>query len=183
MRRIVHAAAVLSAVSLGACGGGGSVFNTGAGAEHTIVTAAGNADLGRVLPGSTLAISATAVSGSDNGFYNANRFIWSAALTTGGTYQFSTDGNATKACATVNVTTGGTTTPYTADFSIYLTIDPTNEANVLFSPPPVIPPPAGSTVATSYPYCVTVNATPVGGNATNTGSITVVVVNPANPLQ
>jgi len=184
MRRIAFAVAMLSALALGACSSGGSVFNTGGGAQHTIVTASGSSALARVLPGGSIPLSATAVSGSQNGYSTNNQFTWSAALTTGLSYQYTTDGNAWKPCASVSQTIGGTTTPYTADFSIYVTIDPSNESNVIFSPPPIIPAPPGGTIATNYPYCVVVSATPVqGGGSNSTGSITVVVANPLNPLQ
>ncbi len=85
------------------------------------------------------------------------------------------------------------TTPYTADFGIYIAIDPVNEANIIFFPPTVLPAPAGSTLTPNYPYCVVVNAQPgkITGSGLGTtftptgppGSITVAVVNPQNPLQ
>ncbi len=50
---------------------------------------------------------------------------------------------------------------YAPDYTTYLTVDPTNEANVTFTPPLTMPVPAGST----------------------TGSITVAIVNPQFPQQ
>ena len=140
-----------------------------------------------MLPGAGLPISATAVRGSQNSFVNVNRFKWSAALTTGLTYNFTSDANQSRACQNVVLTQSGTGTPYTADFSIYIAIDPTNESNIEFIPPTLIPVPAtatpGSTITTNFPYCVVVTATPLpGGSAANSGSITVVVVSPSNPL-
>jgi hypothetical protein len=183
MRRIVLSLAVLGAAALGACSGGGTVLNSvGSNSpDKVFLTVVGSANVPRVLPGAGLPISAQAVNGSGNGVLSNNRFTWTAALVTSGQYITNTTGQ-TKPCAQVMQTpTGGTATPYGADFSIYITIDPTNEANVIFSPPPVIPAPAGSTIATSFPYCVVVSATAVGGSAT--GSITVAVVNPLNPEQ
>jgi hypothetical protein len=183
MRRIVLSLAVLGAASLAACSGGGSVLNSvGANTpDNVIVTVAGSSNVARVLPGASLPISAVAVSGSQNGVLSNNRFTWTAALVSSGTYTYNTTGQ-TKPCAQIVQTpAGGAATPFTTDFSIYITIDPTNEANVLFAPPPIVPAPAGSTLAVSYPYCVVVSATAVGSSAV--GSITVAVVNPQNPLQ
>jgi hypothetical protein len=85
----------------------------------------------------------------------------------------------------VTLTAGGVSSPLVADFSLYLTIDPVNEANVLFTPPPVIPVPGalppGSTVTPAFPYCVVVSATERDSGAV--GSITVAVVNPLAPTQ
>jgi hypothetical protein len=183
MRRIVLSLAVLGAASLGACSGGGSVLNS-VGAnnpQNVILTVVGSANVARVLPGAGLPISAVATNGSQNGVLSNNRFIWTAALATSGSYTVNALGQ-TKPCAQVLQTpTGGTATPYTTDYSIYITIDPTNEANVIFTPPTIIPAPAASTLTTSYPYCVVVTATAVGGSAS--GTITVAVVNPQNPEQ
>jgi hypothetical protein len=185
MRRIVLSLAVLSALTLGACSGGGSVLNIGGNTtvDRVIITTVGPSNVARVLPGAAIPLSATAVRGGQNGVVNANQFIWSALLVTSGTYPINELGG-TKACATVTATIGGTATPYTADFSIYITIDPTNESNVLFVPPTTIPVPTGATaisVPTNAAYCVVVSATPRGGSAANTGSITVAVVPPGFP--
>jgi hypothetical protein len=197
MRRFAHSlAAVLSAVALSACSGGGSVLGFGGdnpSPDHVIITVAAPSEIARVLPGAGIALSAVQVHGSQNGLLSGNNYRWSAALTTGGTYIANPLGQ-TKPCANVNVTTAGVTSPYVADFGIYIAIDPVNEANVIFFPPTIIPVPAGSTtITTNYPYCVVVNAQPgkitgtgLGTTFTPTGppgSITVAVVNPQNPLQ
>jgi hypothetical protein len=182
MRRIVLSLAVLGAASLGACSGGGTVLNSvGANTpDKVILTVASSTNVPRVLPGAGLPISAVAVKGGANGVLSNNRFTWSAALVTSGAYTFNTTGQ-TKPCQAVTMTTGGTTTPFGGDFSIYITIDPSNEANVIFTPPTIIPPPAGSSITPHYPYCVIVNATTVDSNVV--GSLTVAVVDPQNPLQ
>ena len=186
MRRFVKSLAAAGVVlALGACSGGGSVLNFSSDAtpDRIIVTVVGPTNLARVLPGAGLPLTAVAVKGSQNSFVNGNRFKWSAALTTGMFYNFTSDGNQQRPCATVNLTQGGVTFPYVADFGIYIAIDPTNESNIEFIPPTIIPVPAGGTTITvNYPYCVVVTATPIGGGAQNSGSITVVVVNPAAPL-
>jgi len=195
MRRIVQSLGVVGVLALGACGAGGSVLNfaTDSNPDHVIITAAGPTNLARVLPGAGLALSAIHVKGSQNAFVNGNNFRWSAALTTGGTYNFTADGNQQRPCQTVTIVQGGTTIPYTADFGIYIAIDPVNEANIIFFPPTVLPVPAGATSITpKYPYCVVVNAQPgkISGSGAGTtfsptgppGSITVEVVDPANPL-
>jgi hypothetical protein len=198
MRRIVLSLAVLSATALGACSGGGSVlnFDNSSKPDRVIVTVVGPSNVARVLPGASLPLSAVAVRGSQNGFVNGNNFRWSAALITSGTYTANELGQ-TKACQAITVTSGGTTTPLATDldFGPYavITIDPTNEGNVLFTPPAVFPPPfAGSTVTPHYPYCVVVSASSghITGSGSSTtfvpdgavGSITVAVVDPAFPL-
>ncbi len=190
MRRIVRSLAVVGLLALGACSGGGSVlnFDNNATPDRTILTVVGPTNLARVLPGAALPISATAVRGSQNAFTNVNRFRWSAALTTGQFYQSTTDANLLKPCANIVLTQSGVGTNLTADFGIYIAIDPTNESNIEFIPPTIIPVPAGatpgSTITTNFPYCVIVTATPiVNGSASNSGSILVVVANPQNPLQ
>ena len=177
MRRIVQSFAVIGLLALGACGGGGSVlsFDTNTNPDRVIVTTVGPSNIARVLPGASIALSATAVRGSQNGLVNVNRYTWSAAVTVGGTYIANTDGQ-TKPCATLVFTpTGGTPVAFAPDYSIYIAIDPTNEANILFIPPTAV-------VGSTNPYCVVVTATPRGGSAANAGSITVAVVNPNNPL-
>jgi hypothetical protein len=197
MRRIVLSlAAVLSAAVLSACGGGGSVLGFGGdnpSPDHVIITTSAPSNIARVLPGSGIALSAVQVHGSQNGLLSGNNYRWSAALTTGATY-IANDIGQTKPCSNVTVTGGGVTSPYTADFGIYIAIDPVNEANIIFFPPTVLPLPAGfTTITTSFPYCVVVNAQPgkITGSGLGTtftptgppGSITVAVVNPQNPLQ
>ena len=190
MRRIVRILAVLGAVALSACSGGGSVlnFDNSANGDRVILTVQAPSNIARVVPGGSLPISAVTVKGSQNGFVNSNRYIWSAALTTGMQYPAFELGQ-TKPCASVTLTVPGpVTTPLVADFSLYLTIDPTNEANILFSPPPVIPVPTGlpagavvNQAAANFPYCVVVSATNIDSKAV--GSITVAVVNPLAPTQ
>jgi hypothetical protein len=191
MRRIVKSLAIIGLLALGGCSGGGSVLNFGSSAdpEHVILTVQGPTNLARVLPGAGLPISAVAVKGGQNGFLNINRFRWSAALTTGQFYNFTSDGNAQKPCANVLLTQSGTATPLTADFGIYIAIDPVNEANIEFIPPTTIPVPAtatpGSVITTNFPYCVIVNAqalSQAGASVGPPGSILVVVVSPQNPL-
>ena len=195
MRRIVKSLAIIGLLAIGGCSGGGSVlnFSSSSDPEHVILTVQSPTNLPRVLPGSGIAISAVAVKGGQNGIISTNFFRWSAALTTGGTYNFTTDGNQQRNCASVLITSGGVTVPYTADFGIYIAIDPVNEGNVIFFPPTVIPvPPGATTITQNFPYCVTVNAQGgriSGSGATTTfnpigpaGSITVVVVSPSNPL-
>ena len=194
MRRIVLSFAVLGSAALSACSGGGSVlsFDNNSNPDRTIVTVQAPSNLARVLPGASLALSATPVRGSQNGYVQANNFKWSAALTTGQTYNFTSDGNQQRACASLTVTPpGGAATAFTADLNAppfaTIAVDPTNAANILFTPPAIFPVPlglpAGTTVQTNFPYCVIVTATPVGGSAANAGSILVVVVNPAAPTQ
>lgn len=196
MRRyVLSLAAVLSAVALSACSGGGSVLGFGGNdpsPDHVIITTSAPSNIARVLPGAGIGLSAVQVHGSQNGILSGNNYRWSAALTTGGTYIANTLGQ-TKPCANVNITTAGVTTPYTQDFGIYIAIDPVNEANIIFFPPTVLPAPPGSTLTPNFPYCVVVNAQPgkITGSGLGTtftptgppGSITVAVVNPQNPLQ
>ncbi|HEY0381895.1 MAG TPA: hypothetical protein VGC72_06825 [Candidatus Elarobacter sp.] len=197
MRRFVLClAAVLSATALTACSGGGSVLGFGGdnpSPDHVIITTSAPSNIARVLPGAGIPLSAVQVHGSQNGLLSGNNYRWSAALTTGGSYIANTLGQ-TKPCGGVNITTAGVTSPYVADFGIYIAIDPVNEANIIFIPPTFIPVPAGSTLsAPTFPYCVVVNAQPgkITGSGLGTtftptgppGSITVAVVNPQNPEQ
>jgi hypothetical protein len=193
MRRIVRSIAVLGVLALGACGGGGSVlsFDDNSQPDRTIVTVQGPSNIARVLPGSSIAISATPVRGSQNGTVFANHFIWSAVLLTSGQYTANTLGQ-TKACGSIQFTpAGGSASALTQDMNLYVTIDPTNEANIIFTPPAAFPvptgAPAGSTVTPVYPYCVVITATPLNKSGTpqggEAGSITVAVVNPLAPTQ
>ncbi|BDE08228.1 hypothetical protein WPS_35040 [Vulcanimicrobium alpinum] len=186
MRRFALPLAVMAAVALSACSGGGSVlsFNNSNNADRVIVTTLGSTNVARVIPGSPIDLSAVAVRGSTNGTLSNNTFKWSAALVSSGTYPTNSSG-VTKACNAVTVTSQGTTGPLVTDFSQYITVDPTNSANIVFTPPAIIPVPAAilavspaATVTPTYPYCVVVSATGSGA----TGSITVAVVNPAAPL-
>jgi hypothetical protein len=195
MRRIVLSLAVLGALSLGACSGGGSVlgFNgDNPNPDHVIITVAGPTNIARVLPGAGLALSAIQVHGSQNGLLLGNNYRWSAQLVTSGTYTINTLGQ-TKPCQAVTTTAGGVTSPYAADFGIYIAIDPVNEANIIFFPPTLIPLPTGATsINRVFPYCVVINAQPgkISGSGLATtftatgppGSITVAVVDPSNPL-
>ena len=201
MRRFVLSLAAVLSVALSACSnsGGGSVLGFGGdnpSPDHVIITVAAPSNIARVLPGAGLALSATQVHGSQNGLLSGNNYRWSAALTTGDSYIFNTFGQ-TKPCASNTVTFPGppvSTVPYTADFGIYIAIDPVNEANIIFFPPTILPVPTGATSVTPvYPYCVTISAEPgkITGSGLGTtfqptgppGSITVAVVNPQNPLQ
>ena len=196
MRRFVLSlAAVLSAAALSACSGGGSVLGFGGdnpSPDHVIITTSAPSNIARVLPGAGIALSAVQVHGSQNGLLSGNNYRWSAELVTSGTYIANTLGG-TKPCVPVTVTSGGVTTPYTADFGLYIAIDPVNEANIIFFPPTLIPLPAGATsISRVFPYCVVVNAQPgkITGSGLGTtftptgppGSITVAVVDPQNPL-
>lgn len=190
MRRVVLAFAVLGAVGLGACSGGGSVLSNSQTPQSVIVTVGAPSNIARVLPGASLPMSATGVTGAQNGVAGTNRFAWTAALVTSGQYVANTGGQ-TKACAAITYTPmGGAAAPYGTDFSIYITIDPTNQSNIVFAAPTSIPLPAGapvgSTITTSYPYCVQVSATALNSSGQSTGAtgtITVAVVNPLNPEQ
>ena len=175
MRRFVLSlAAVMSVAALSACSsGGGSVLGFGGDnptPDHVIITVAAPSNIARVLPGAGLALSATQVHGSQNGLLSGNNYRWSAALTTGDSYIANTLGQ-TKPCSSNTVTFPGppvSTVPYTADFGIYIAIDPVNEANIIFFPPTILPVPTGATSVTPvYPYCVTISAQP--GRITGSG--------------
>jgi hypothetical protein len=196
MRRFVLSlAAILSAAALSACSGGGSVLGFGGdnpSPDHVIITTSAPSNIARVLPGAGIALSAVQVHGSQNGLLSGNNYRWSAELVTSGTYTINALGQ-TKPCQTITTTAGGVTTPYAADFGIYIAIDPVNEANIIFFPPTLIPLPAGATtISRVFPYCVVVNAQPgkITGSGLGTtftptgppGSITVAVVDPQNPL-
>jgi hypothetical protein len=204
MRRFVLSLAVLGAAALVACSGGGSVlsFNNGGGnSDRVIVTVAGPTNIARVLPGAGVAISAVGVRGSQNGTTVNNRFRWSAALVTGGTYVFNSAGQ-TRPCQQLSFQPfpfpaaapppTPAPIPYAADFGVYIAIDPTNESNIIFFPPivvpnpgpavppaPATPPPGAGTLTPRFPYCVVVSATNRDTGAV--GSITVAVVDPQNP--
>lgn len=184
MRRIVLSLGVLSAATLCACSGGGSVLSTGgAGADRIVLTVAAPANVARVSAGSAIRISATAVRGALNGVTGNARFTWSATIVNGANYPNTTVGG-TKPCAAVTSgpTAAGPFSPYTPDYSIYIAIDPTSEANVSFNPPPAIPIAAGTflgALSASNAYCATVTAT----QGATSGSIVVAIVNPQLPQQ
>lgn len=203
MRRIVRSLVVAGTLTLGACSGGGSVltFQNNSNPDHVLVQVAAPSNIARVLPGGSLPLSAVGVNGAQNGILTGNRFRWSATLVTaasGTTYIANTLGQ-TRPCGGVTLTAGGVSSQLTTDVALFLTIDPTNESNVLVTPPPVLTSaalpalPVGSTLTPSYPYCVivTAQAGTVSGTGTGTtftpigqpGSITVAVVNPAAPEQ
>ncbi len=172
---------VLSATicAVAACSGGGTVLSSGPGAdEHVAISAGGSTGIARVLAGSSIALSAVLVSGSQNAVVTTNDFIWSAVVTNGQHYVSGSAGQM-KPCGAVASTTGGVTTTYAPDYTLYVIIDPTNESNIIFSPPAVVPVVAGTTAVVTYPYCVAVSAR--AGSAT--GSIVIAVVDPQNPLQ
>ncbi len=196
MRRFVLSlAAVLSAAALSACSGGGSVLGFGGdnpSPDHVIITTAAPSNIARVLPGAGIALSAVQVHGPQNSLLSGNNYRWSAALVTSGTYTVNALGQ-TKPCVPITVANAGGTVPYSADFGIYIAIDPVNEANIIFFPPTLVPVPAGfTTISRVFPYCVVVNAQPgkITGSGLGTtftptgppGSITVAVVDPQNPL-
>ncbi|MEO7039446.1 MAG: hypothetical protein ABI186_05375 [Candidatus Elarobacter sp.] len=185
MRRIALSLSVLTVAALcTACSGGGSVLSTGGGgADRVFLTVAAPSNVARVLAGSGLPISATAVRGGSNGIAGSNHFVWSAAIVNGASYSNNTVGG-TKPCAAVTnaPAAAGPFAPYAPDYSIYVTIDPTNEANIIFSPPPTIPLAAGTflgPLVASNAYCATITATQGGA----TGSIVVAIVNPQLPQQ
>ncbi|HEY0613269.1 MAG TPA: hypothetical protein VGC96_01465 [Candidatus Elarobacter sp.] len=193
MRRIVQSLAVTSVLALAACSGGGSVLSLGSNSqsERVIVTVQGPTNIARVLPGAGLPISAVGVRGSQNGIVFVNRFRWSAAVTTPATSYTANAEGQTRPCGSLTYTpAGGTATPYLPDFGIYIAIDPTNESNIEFIPPTTVPLPAGapvgSSVGTTFPYCVILSATQLDDHGRPTsavGSITVAVVNPLSPTQ
>lgn len=185
MRRISLSLCVLSAAVLcAACSGGGSVLSTGGGgADRIILTVAAPANVPRVLAGSGIPISATAVRGAPNGVTGGTHFTWSATIVNGADYPNNTVGG-TKPCAAVTSgpAAAGPFTPYSPDYSIYIAIDPTNEANIIFNPPPAIPIPAGTflgALSASNAYCATITAT----QGATTGSMVVAIVNPQLPQQ
>ena len=188
MRRFVPTLAVLGAAALSACSGGGSVLNFGSNTPPNgiQVTTVGQTNVARVLAGSSIVFSAQLL-GSQGGTLSNNAFKWSAALTTSGLYPVTSLG-ATKPCATPSLTTPpASAVAYAPDYTAFLVVDPTNQANVTFTPPLTIPAPAGSTTGvlagstSANAYCAVVNASTPDG--ITVGSITVAIVNPASPLQ
>jgi hypothetical protein len=182
MRRFVISAALAGIASTSACAGGGSAlnFSNAATPERTIVSAGGT-NVPRVLAGAGIAVSAISVGGAQNGIVSNQRFIWHGIVTNDAAYTYDAAGH-TRSCGAVTTTTNGTTAPYAPDMSIYIAIDPVNEANVIFSPPLALPAPPGSTIAVRYPYCVALAATP-DNPAGPAGTLIVAVADPQNPLQ
>jgi hypothetical protein len=184
MRRFALSLAVVASAALAACSGGGQVLSTGgSGSDRILVTTGGQSNVARVLAGSSIALSAQAVRGSQNGTVGNNAFVWHAAIVNDVSYTVNTLGG-TKPCAAVTSATAaaGPFTPFAPDYSIYIAIDPTNEANVIFSPPLSIPVPAGSflgTLSATNAYCAIVSAT----QGSTTGSQVVAIVNPQLPQQ
>jgi hypothetical protein len=189
MRRIALTLVALGAVALTACSGGGSVLNFGSNStpDHILITTVGQTNVARVFAGTPINLSAVQVKGSHNGILSTNTFKWTAALVTSGIYPVTSLGT-TKPCATPSITTPpGTAVAFAPDYAAFITLDPTNQANITFTPPLTIPAPAGSTTgvlpgATSAnAYCAVVNASTPDG--LTTGSITVAIVNPAAAQQ
>jgi hypothetical protein len=189
MRRIALTLVALGAVALTACSGGGAVLNVGSNStpDHILITTLGQTNVARVFAGTPINLSAVALKGSQNGTLATNTFRWTAALALSGLYPVTSLG-ATKPCATPSLTTPpATAVAFAPDYTAFITVDPTNSANITFTPPLTIPAPAGSTTgvlagATSgNAYCAVVNASTPDG--LTTGSITVAIVNPANALQ
>ncbi|HZO94655.1 MAG TPA: hypothetical protein VFB22_12940 [Candidatus Baltobacteraceae bacterium] len=182
MGRLVGVLAVWSFAALGGCGSGGTVLSDGGSVagDRVLISPGGSLGIARVLAGSSIPLSAVLVQGPQNAVLSANRFIWGAAVVNGAQYSSGSQGQ-TKPCGAVTATTGGVAAPYAPDYTLYVTIDPTNESNVILTPPTSVPPPAGGTASAVYPYCVRVTATVVAGAAS--GSLIVAVVDPQNPLQ
>jgi hypothetical protein len=184
MRRILLSLALAASAALAACSGGGSVLSSGdSGPDHIIITTGGQSNVPRVLAGSGIALSALAVRGSQNGVLGNNHFIWHAAIVNGASYTSNTDGGQ-KACGAVTSATAaaGPFTPFAPDYSIFVTIDPVNEANIIFEPPLSIPVSAGSflgPLSATSAYCAVVTAT----QGSVTGSLIVAIVNPQLPQQ
>ncbi len=184
MRRIVLSLAVALSAALAACSGGGQVLSTGgSGSDRILITTGGQSNVPRVLAGSSIALSALALRGSQNGVVEKNTFTWNAAIVNDVSYTANVLGG-TKTCAAVTSATAaaGPFSPYAPDYSIYVTIDPSNEANVIFSPPLTIPVPAGSflgALSAANAYCAIITAT----QGSTTGSQIVSIVNPALPQQ
>jgi hypothetical protein len=186
MRRIVLSLAVAASAALTACTGGGQVLGTGGNnPDRVIVSVAGQLNVARVLAGSPIVLSAQDVKDNQlNGAIYNNTFKWHAAIVNGSTYPTTDFGQSgtTKPCATVLLP--GSTTPYAPDYTSFLTLDPSNSANVTFTPPATIPPAATGAPTLSPPtgnaYCAIVTATAVNGTV---GSIVVAIVSPGSPQQ
>lgn len=192
MRRIVLSLAVVASAALTACSGGGQVLGTGNNnPERVIISLPSQLNVARVLAGGSMALSATAVKDGDlNGVIYNNTFTWHATIVNGATYPTTDFGQSgtLKPCAVVSLPGG--TTPYAPDYSQFLTVDPSNSANVTFKPPATIPAspvgaavianPAGTAATPLDAYCAIITATAVNGTI---GTIVVAIVNPATPQQ
>lgn len=180
MRRVLLSAVACGA--LAACSGGGSALNTGPAATTKIIITTAGQSAPRVLAGSSIALSAVSTSGSNNGTVENNHYIWSATLVNGASYPAGGAG-ANKPCASVTAATGGGAfAPYAPDYSIYVTIDPSNESNIIFSPPLLISVPAGTVLGPLSPtnaYCAVITAT----QGAMSGSVVVAIADPQNPLE
>jgi hypothetical protein len=189
MRRIALTLVVLGSAALSACSGGGSVLNFGSNStpDRIEITTVSQSNTPRVFPGASLALSAQALKGPQNSTISTNAFKWTAALVTSGTYPVNVLGG-TKPCATPSITTPpGSAVAFAPDYTAFILVDATNQANVVFTPPLTIPVPAGSTAGilagstAANAYCAVVNASTPDG--LTTGSITVAIVNPQFPQQ
>lgn len=184
MRRFVLSLAVAASATLAACSGGGQVLSTGgSGADRIFISTGGQSNVPRVLAGSGIALSAIALRGSQNGTVQNNQFTWRAAIVNDVSYTANTLGG-TKACAAVTsgAAAAGPFSPYAPDYSIFVTIDPSNESNIIFSPPLTIPVPTGSflgPLSATNAYCAIISAT----QGSTTGSQVVSIVNPQLPQQ
>ena len=191
MRRIVLSLAVACSAALTACSGGGQVLGTGGTSpDHVVISVAGQLNVPRVNAGSPLVLSAVGVKGSQNGAVYTSTFTWHAAIINGQSYPTTNFGQSgtLKPCAVVSLPGG--TTPYAPDYSQFLTVDPSNSANVTFKPPATIPAspvgaavianPAGTAATPLDAYCAIITATAVNGTI---GTIVVAIVNPATPQQ
>jgi hypothetical protein len=192
MRRIVLSLAVAASAALTACTGGGQVLGTGANnPDVVIISVAGQVNVPRVLAGNPIVLSAQDVKNPNlNGAIYNNTFTWHAAIVNGPSYPTSTGGpsGTTKPCATVLLP--GSTTPYAPDYTSFLTLDPSNSANVTFTPPATIPAaPTGAPTIANPPgtpatplnaYCAIITATAVNNVV---GSIVVAIVSPGSPQQ
>jgi hypothetical protein len=191
MRRIVLSLAVALSGALTACSGGGQVLGTGGNdPDHVIISVGGQVNIARVNAGSPLILSAQDVKGNQNGAIYNNTFTWRAAIVNGPSYPTTTFGQSgtLKPCALV--TLAGSTTPYAPDYTTFLTFDPSNSANVTFTPPATIPAaatgaptianPAGTAATPLDAYCAVITATAPNGTV---GSIVVAITNPAAPQQ
>lgn len=157
---------ILAPLMLVGCPAGTAYPDQNSPPDNVIVTVS-SASGARVLPGASLALSAKGTSRGAPLSYN--RFKWSASLVTSGQY-LDTSGPTTCVPVFLNLL-GSSPAPFTTDYSTFVTVDPTTEANIVFTPPTIVPAPAVGTLTTTFPYCVNVTAQARTGGAT--GSITI----------